>query len=118
VLSAGTDIQRDAEGKPMQVQVVNLLVTPTQAEILSLASSETRIQLVLRNPLDTKLDKPPGTATAQLFTDANPPPKVVVAGHRVSKPVASRVYLVEVFNGSKKSETKFAAGENKDKDKQ
>jgi pilus assembly protein CpaB len=117
VLSAGTDIQRDAEGKPMQVQVVNLLVTPTQAEILSLASSETRIQLVLRNPLDTKLDKPPGTATAQLFTDANPP-KVVVAGHRVSKPVASRVYLVEVFNGSKKSETKFAAGENKDKDKQ
>jgi pilus assembly protein CpaB len=117
VLSAGTDIQRDAEGKPMQVQVVNLLVTPTQAEILSLASSETRIQLVLRNPLDTKLDKPPGTATAQLFTDANPP-KVVVAGPRVSKPVASRVYLVEVFNGSKKSETKFAAGENKDKDKQ
>jgi pilus assembly protein CpaB len=28
VLSAGTDIQRDAEGKPQQVQVVNLLVTP------------------------------------------------------------------------------------------
>jgi len=24
VLSAGTDIQRDAEGKPQQVQVVNL----------------------------------------------------------------------------------------------
>jgi pilus assembly protein CpaB len=120
VLSAGTDIQRDAEGKPQQVQVVNLLVTPTQAEILSLASSETRIQLVLRNPLDTKLDKPPGTATAQLFTDANPP-RAVVAGHKVSKPAPSRVYLVEVFNGSKKSETKFAAGENgenKDKDKQ
>jgi len=114
VLSAGTDIQRDAEGKPMQVQVVNLLVTPAQAEILSLASSETRIQLVLRNPLDTNLDKPPGTATAQLFTDGNPP-KAVVAGHRVSKPAPSRVYLVEVFNGSKKSETKFAAGEDKDK---
>jgi pilus assembly protein CpaB len=120
VLSAGTDIQRDAEGKPLQVQVVNLLVTPTQAEILSLASSETRIQLVLRNPLDTKLDKPPGTATAQLFAEGNPP-KVVVAGHVVSKPAPSRTYLVEVFNGSKKSETKFAAGENgenKDKDKQ
>jgi pilus assembly protein CpaB len=114
VLSAGTDIQRDAEGKPQQVQVVNLLVTPAQAEILSLASSETRIQLVLRNPLDIKTDKPPGTATAQLFTDANPP-KVVVAGHRVSKPVSPRVYLVEVFNGSKKSETKFAAGEEKEK---
>jgi pilus assembly protein CpaB len=117
VLSAGTDIQRDAEGKPQQVQVVNLLVTPTQAEILSLASNETRIQLVLRNPLDTKLDKPPGTATAQLFADGNPP-KVVVAGHTVSKPAPSRVYLVEIFNGSKKSETKFAAGEERDKDKQ
>jgi pilus assembly protein CpaB len=114
VLSAGTDIQRDAEGKPLQVQVVNLLVTPAQAEILSLASSETRIQLVLRNPLDTKLDQPPGTATAQLFSGASPP-KVVVAGHTVSKPAPSRVYLVEVFNGSKKSETKFAAGEEKDK---
>ncbi len=119
VLSAGTDIQRDAEGKPLQVQVVNLLVTPTQAEILSLASAETHIQLVLRNPLDTKLDKPPGTATAQLFTESGPPKAPVVAGHKVvSKPPPSRVYLVEVFNGSKKSETKFAAGEDKDKDKQ
>jgi pilus assembly protein CpaB len=113
VLSAGTDIQRDAEGKPLQVQVVNLLVTPTQAEILSLASNETRIQLVLRNPLDTKLDKPPGTATAQLFADTNvPKPKPVVAGLKTPK-AAPRVYLVEVFNGSKKTETKFAAGEEK-----
>jgi pilus assembly protein CpaB len=113
VLSAGTDIQRDAEGKPLQVQVVNLLVTPTQAEILSLASSETRIQLVLRNPLDTKLDKPPGTATAQLFADTNvPKPKPVVAGLKTPK-AAPRVYLVEVFNGSKKTEAKFAAGEEK-----
>src|SRR5260370_21175898 len=114
VLSAGTDIQRDGEGKPQQVQVVNLLVTPTQAEVLSLASNETRIQLVLRNPLDTKLDKPPGTATAQLFSESGPP-KTIVAGHVVPKPAAPRVYLVEVFNVSKKSETKFAAGEDKDK---
>ena len=114
VLSAGTDIQRDAEGKPLQVQVVNLLVTPAQAEILSLASSETRIQLVLRNPLDNTLNKPPGTATAQLFNESSPP-KPVVAGHAVVKPAPSRVYLVEVFNGSKKSETKFTAGEDKDK---
>jgi pilus assembly protein CpaB len=115
VLSAGTDIQRDAEGKPLQVQVVNLLVTPAQAEILSLASNETRIQLVLRNPLDNGMDQPPGTATAQLFNEGSPAPKRVVAGPRVSKPAPSRVYLVEVFNGSKKSETKFAAGEDKDK---
>jgi len=112
VLSAGTDIQRDAEGKPLQVQVVNLLVTPAQAEILSLASNETKIQLVLRNPLDTNLDKPPGTATAQLFSDAILPKAAAPVRKAAPKP-ASSVYLVEVFNGSKKSETKFPAGEEK-----
>lgn len=114
VLSAGTDIQRDAEGKPQQVQVVNLLVTPAQAEVLSLASNETHIQLVLRNPLDTNLDKTPGTAMAQLFTDASPPKAPPVAGHPVAKPApTSHIYLVEVFNGSKKTEAKFPAGEDK-----
>jgi pilus assembly protein CpaB len=114
VLSAGTDIQRDAEGKPQQVQVVNLLVNPEQAEMLSLASNETHIQLVLRNPLDTKVDKTPGSAMAQLFGNASPP-KVPVAGHPTTKaaPVAPRVYMVEVFNGSKKTEAKFASGEDK-----
>ena len=52
VLSAGQDFKKDAEGKPITVQVVNLLVTPEQAEMLSLASTQTTIQLVLRNPLD------------------------------------------------------------------
>jgi pilus assembly protein CpaB len=114
VLSAGTDIQRDAEGKPQQVQVVNLLVTPSQAEILSLASNETRIQLVLRNPLDTKLDRPPGTAMAQLFTDGALPKVAVPVRKAAPKPVpSSRIYLVEVFNGTKKSEAKFTEGEEK-----
>jgi pilus assembly protein CpaB len=67
VLSAGQNIQKDAEGKPVTVPVVNLLVTPEQAEILSLASNETKVQLVLRNPLDTEETKPPGTALARLF---------------------------------------------------
>ena len=53
----GTDIQKDDEGKPPQVQVVNLLVTPEQAQTLSLASNQFKIQLVLRNPLDTKVAK-------------------------------------------------------------
>src|SRR5690242_12370340 len=51
VLSAGQDLKKDAEGKPVQVQVVNLLVTPEQAEQLSLAAAQTSIQLILRNPL-------------------------------------------------------------------
>ena len=33
VLSAGINIQKDAEGKPQQVQVVNLLVTPIRLKL-------------------------------------------------------------------------------------
>jgi pilus assembly protein CpaB len=68
VLSAGANIEPDKEGKPQQVQVVNLLVTPHQAEILSLAAgNDTRIQLVLRNPMDTEVTAPPGTSMSELF---------------------------------------------------
>ncbi|MGI8770922.1 MAG: Flp pilus assembly protein CpaB, partial [Acidobacteriaceae bacterium] len=113
VLSAGTDIQKDAEGKPQQVQVVNLLVTPEQAELLSLASNQTRIQLVLRNPLDTTVTHPRGTAMSTLFADGNAAPKIqpAVMTHK-AKP-ASRFYLIEVFNGTKRSQEKFASGEEK-----
>jgi pilus assembly protein CpaB len=67
VLSAGQNMHKDVEGKPATVPVVNLLVTPEQAEILSLASNEAKIQLVLRNPLDNEKTKAPGTAVAYLF---------------------------------------------------
>jgi pilus assembly protein CpaB len=110
VLSAGTDIQKDAEGKPKQVQVVNLLATPEEAEQLSLAGNETRIQLVLRNPLDTATAKPAETSVAALFapSGASPAPKHTYRVHR-----APATYQVQVFNGSKKSEAKFPVGEEK-----
>jgi pilus assembly protein CpaB len=110
VLSAGTDYQqvKDNEGKAKQVQVVNLLVTPEQAETLELASSET-IRLILRNPLDTKIAPVPGTATGSLFTGQNSAPAktVRVASSRSAAPSG---YSIEVINGSKQSEAKFASG--------
>jgi pilus assembly protein CpaB len=113
VLSAGTDIQKDSEGKPQQVQVVNLLVTPQQAEALSLASNQTKIQLVLRNPLDTKLAETPGTGLAHLYGEANSPVGPPRPAHMIRKTAnpAPHVYLIEVFNGSKRSEAKFASHE-------
>lgn len=115
VLSAGTDIQKDAEGKPKQVQVVNLLVNPQQAELLSLAGSETHIQLVLRNPLDTVIATPPGTGMAQLFGAVKAPPKLqsAVLTRKTAPRPSARIYLVEVFNGSKRSEEKFVSDEGK-----
>jgi pilus assembly protein CpaB len=111
VLSAGTDIKRDTEGKPQQVQVVNLLVTPQQAEVLSLASNQTKIQLVLRNPLDTNLAVTPGTGLAHLYGPDNVPVGPPARPHmvRAKSAPASSVYLIEVFNGSKQTETKFAS---------
>ena len=73
VLSAGQDYKKDAEGKPVMVQVVNLLVTPEQAEMLSLASTTTTIQLVLRNPMDRQVAKTTGTAVALLFRGGSLP---------------------------------------------
>jgi pilus assembly protein CpaB len=109
VLSAGTDIQKDAEGKPQQVQVVNLLVTPEQAQVLALASNETRIQLVLRNPLDTKVAPVEGTAMTNLFLDQNAPAsKPKLTGRVAPKKVKEDTFTVTVINGTAKTEDKFA----------
>jgi pilus assembly protein CpaB len=116
VLSAGTDIQKDDEGKAKPVQVVNLLVTPDQAEALSLASAQTHIQLVLRNPLDTQIGQPSGTAVANLFNGKEntptPKPRTTPAVRPVSAP-ASRTYLVQVYNGSKRTDEKFVSNGEK-----
>jgi pilus assembly protein CpaB len=104
VLSAGTDIQKDGEGKPKQVQVVNLLVTPGDAELLSLASSQTHIQLVLRNPLDTQISKTSGTGVGNLFGDKSDAPVKRIAAK--ASPQAPD-YSIEVLNGAKRSDQKF-----------
>ena len=113
VLSAGVNIQKDAEGKPQQVQVVNLLVTPEQAETLTLAGNGVKIQLVLRNPLDTKVDPVAGTAMGNIFADHNKP---VVAAHPVSagaRKAGPGHISIEVYNGSTRSEQKYVSPEAK-----
>jgi pilus assembly protein CpaB len=116
VLSAGTNIQKDNEGKAVNVAVVNLLVTPQQAELLSLASSQTKIQLVLRNPLDTDTAKTPSIAMASVFSDGETPvkPKNVVFKKPAPKVEAPppNVYLVQVLNGGKHTEEKFSDSEH------
>ena len=117
VLSAGTDFQKNQEGKPEQAQVVNLLVTPAQAEILSLAGNETHIQLVLRNPMDTEISKPPGTAMSDLFggvhaveTVRSDRPPAAPAPHPlapVQVPTPPAPYRIEVSNGAVHTQPMF-----------
>jgi pilus assembly protein CpaB len=109
VLSAGTNIQKDANGKPEQVQVVNLLVTPKQAEKLSLASTQTHIQLVLRNPLDTKKDKLENYDLANIYEGGIPPRRPAYGGPMVRRAAAPPPFVMEVINGTNRSDTKFAS---------
>ena len=118
VLSAGQKIDKSGEGKPEAAQVVNLLVTPDQAEILNLAS-DSRVQLVLRNPLDTKSEVTAGTSTAKLYgvsemaasrplSIADPTP---VYAPRTPAPVRlAPTTIIEVFHGSKRTEESFSKG--------
>jgi pilus assembly protein CpaB len=120
VLSAGANIDKDKEGKPQQVQVVNLLVTPQQAEVLSLAGNETRIQLILRNPMDTGLTTPPGTVISDLFGQPKPRIPVPSEGMRllpvirdptphphIDPPASPDLYAIEVFNGGVRTVARF-----------
>lgn len=105
VLSAGKSTQRDAEGKPVSVPVINLKVTPEQAESLSLASSEARVQLVLRNPLDTEIAETPGTSVSNLYTGLKglakpaPPAQRVVRRAEPPRPKETPPAMIEVING-------------------
>ena len=67
VLSAGTVMQPDARGQAMPSANVTLLATPEQAETLTLANANTRIQLVLRNGSDQTIEKTPGREIAELY---------------------------------------------------
>jgi pilus assembly protein CpaB len=67
VLSAGTAIQADARGQAIQASTVTILATPDQAETLTLANNEGRIQLVLRNGSDQTIEKPPGREVGELY---------------------------------------------------
>ncbi len=67
VLSAGQTMTPDARGAAINAPTVTLLVTPEQAEIITLAGTEGRIQLVLRNGSDTEVQKTKGVSLASLY---------------------------------------------------
>src|SRR5438132_1442978 len=54
VLTAGQTIEPDPQGKPQQVSVVTLLLSPEDSQKLQLASGQGTIQFVLRSGADQK----------------------------------------------------------------
>ena len=115
VMAAGQKVEQDREGKPQIVPVITLLVSPEDAIALTMASTQGRIQLALRNTLDSKKVDPPAVLQAYLFGGLPAPmPTVanrnthVVSNHSLPTVThAPDTFNVEVIRGDKKEESKF-----------
>jgi pilus assembly protein CpaB len=127
VLSAGQIIQPETRGQAIPTPVVTLLVTPDQAEILTLAGNEGRIQLVLRNGSDQNTTATSGRAVAELYggrraaparDEAAPRPRVqprpvVFTPPPVAPPAPPPPDEVVVIRGTQKSVEVLGAGRGK-----
>jgi pilus assembly protein CpaB len=110
VVAAGTKIEQDEKNKPIQVAVVTLLVNPDEAEKLTLASTEGKIQLALRNPLDKTAPTTNGIRPAPLMSggavrrvaSANPAPRQPQAV--VAPPAPAPAPTVEIIRGDKRAQ--------------
>ncbi|HLW99690.1 MAG TPA: Flp pilus assembly protein CpaB [Candidatus Acidoferrales bacterium] len=112
VLAAGQKIGQDHDGKPQTVPVVTLLVSPKDAATLTMASTEGRIQLSLRNTIDSKSPAPEPVLQSAVFGSAAPPPVVKSASpvHRTFQlPVvaAPSPFTVEIILGDKRETKSF-----------
>jgi pilus assembly protein CpaB len=118
VLTAGSRFDQEqakADGKPIPSTVVTLLVTPADAERISLAANQGQIMLTLRNPLDVAPTTTNGVRMATLFSAPDAPVALKRAeGRRVVKapqpvaapppPPATKIYTVEAIRGAKRTE--------------
>ncbi len=104
VLAAGQKITQDKEGKPQTVSVVTLLLTPEDADKLTMASAQGRIQLALRNTIDTKKVNPPPVLFNSLFVGAPMPVSRRRYAPRKPEPAP---YVVEVISGNKRETKTF-----------
>jgi pilus assembly protein CpaB len=121
VIAAGHNLERNASGEAQSVPVITLLASPEDAERLTLASSEGKIQLALRNPLDTHQDPIDAANAKGLYkggTPIPPAPRPVVHSvkHTVAQPPPTpSVLSVEVYQGEKKMDVvKFPEQSNED----
>lgn len=106
-LAAGQTIQQDKEGKPLPVGVVTFLVSPEQAETLALASQQGRIQLALRNTMDTTSTRTNGTRVSALLGSVRGPVAPRRATPRRTPAAAPERTTVEVYRGGVRSLERF-----------
>ena len=101
VLTAGTryDQEKAKDGEAIPSTVVTLLVTPEDAERITLAATEGHLMLTLRNPLDVSPTETKGVRTAGLFgtqtTSPVPAPQAPQARPSRPRPAPQPVKVVE-----------------------
>jgi pilus assembly protein CpaB len=117
VISAGENLEPDASGKPQRVAVVTLLVTPHQAELLTLATSQGRLQMVLRNSSDEEVYDTAGVREPEIFRSKTEMPAPPVKGRprpqtiaRITPPPPPPpVQQLEIIRGNERSIQSFDA---------
>ncbi len=119
VLSTGHRLQMDPNGKPQNVPVLNMLLTPNESELLTLATQAGRIHLVLRNPMDeeetAKARKP--VRQSDLWAKARrraarPAPRPRRAAPPPPPPPPPPPAQVEMIRGNKRSVQRFSRTAN------
>jgi len=115
VIATGQKLERNSAGEPQTTPVITLLVSPDDAQKLTLATTQGRIQLALRNPLDTKQIELAAARADSLYRGGTPAPPVATTTvhprvkHAAAPPSAPAptAYTVEIYKGDKKDEEKF-----------
>jgi pilus assembly protein CpaB len=106
-LAAGQSVTRDKEGKPQTVTVITLLVSPDNAELLALASKEGRLQLALRNTLDTLAVSTNGARADKLSPSGNSAPNRPQRTRAAAPVPRANPTVVEGYRGGERTLTTF-----------
>jgi pilus assembly protein CpaB len=112
VIASGQRLERSLTGEAQTAPVITLLVSPGDAQRLALAQSQGKIQLALRNPLDTKQQDLASVQESALYRGAAAPAKPAQHSKAprqivLTAPMRDPGYQVEVYRGEKKDVTKF-----------
>ena len=111
VVAVGQKLERNTTGDAQSAPVITLLVSPDDAQKLTLASTQGKIQLSLRNPVDTRQESLDSTHANGLYKNGPiaeaPKPKIIKRAPAATPPPTPSQYTIQVIRGTKTEEDKF-----------
>jgi pilus assembly protein CpaB len=108
VISAGEKIVADPNGKPENVKIVTLLVTPLESQKLALVMEQGTIQLALRNQHDDQTVETTTLSMSDLEDLGHKPVQRPTVVAKAAPPKVAPVYAVETIAGAKSSISTFS----------